>query len=377
MNTIKTVLISTASLPHEGIASWTTELNYLLKRENELDYVIGPHSNIEIEKPIQISIDKVSFLDKVKGKFNYTNRFNPYIRGLKKVLKLEDKIILQVKDNYGLLKAVLSFIKKSQLRKRVYIQYHYHSFMPFSNEEFLLEQIDELVLLTEKSYEKIKKDTNSLPVRISINNDGVDSNLFKPVDKKTKLSLRKDLNLSSQKLIFIWCSQDRKKKGIDITLEIWERIYAENKNIELLVFGLNKNFNVKGVKNMGPVPNATLVNYYQTSDFYLFPTLCYEGFGLSLAEALKCGSYCIASNFGATSYILNNGEYGKLIDRPNMINNWVEVIEESIVEYEANNKENRYLKTVPENFFDIKDWCFRYNEIIKEAKISFKHRYYI
>ena len=156
--------------------------------------------------------------------------------------------------------AVLAFVKKSQLRKRVYIQYHYHSFMPFSDEAFLLEQIDELVLLTEESYQKIKKETNTLPIRISINNDGVDSDLFKPVDKKTKLDLRKSLDLSSEKLIFIWCSQDRKKKGLDVILETWERIYMENQNIELLVFGLNKNINVNGVRDMGQVPNSTLVN---------------------------------------------------------------------------------------------------------------------
>jgi L-malate glycosyltransferase len=377
MNTVKTVLISTASLPHDGVASWTTELNYLLKRENELDYVVGPHSNIKIDKPIQISINEISFLDKVKRKFNYKNRFNPYLRGLKKVLKLEDKIILQVKDNYGLLKAVLAFVKKSQLRKRVYIQYHYHSFMPFSDEAFLLEQIDELVLLTEESYQKIKKETNTLPIRISINNDGVDSNLFKPVDKKKKQGLRKSLSLSSEKLIFIWTSQDRKKKGLDVILETWERIYSENQNIELLVFGLNKNIDVNGVKNMGQVPNSSLVNYYQSSDFFLFPTLCQEGFGLSLVEALKSGSYCIAADNGSTPYILNNGQYGKLVDRPNMVNDWVRVIKSSILEYEANDRENIFLERLPKNIYDMSDWCFRYNEIIKSAKKSFKHRYYI
>jgi glycosyltransferase involved in cell wall biosynthesis len=377
MNDIKTVLISSASLPHEGIASWTTELNYLLQRDNEIDYVIGPITTIKIEKPVQVFIDNISFLDKVKRKFEYRNRFNPYIRALKKVLKREDKIILQIKDNFGLLKAILYFINKNKLRERVYIQYHYHSYMPFSADESLLSQIDELVLLTTASYQKIKEATNTFPVRVSINNDGVDSSVFKPVDKKTKVSLRKELNINLDSLIFIWCSQDRKKKGIDLTLEIWERLYANNQDISLLVFGLNKEIHANGVQNMGRIPNAELVKYYQLSDFYLFPTLCQEGFGLSLTEALKCGSYCIASNFGATPFILCNGAYGKLIKRPNIIDDWIEVIEESITDFEINNRKNPFLKAIPKEYLDMKDWYFRYNQIIIAAKKSFKFRYYI
>ncbi len=377
MNVIKTVLMSTASLPHEGVASWTTELNYLLSKENNLDYIIGPKSNIKIKKPVQIFIEELNLLDKFKGKINYNNRFNPYLRSLKKVLKLEKKIILQVKDNFGLLKAVLCFIEKQKLRKRIYLQYHYHGFSPFTLEEKILSQIDELVLLTEDSYNKIKNTVDSFPLRVNINNDGVDSDKFKPVDKITKQKLRTKFGLGSEKLIFIWCSQDREKKGLDIILEVWEELYLKIDHIELLVFGVQKNIDIKGVKIMGLVPNGSLVQFYQLSDFYLFPTLCQEGFGLSLVEALKCGSYCIAAQNGSTNYILNNGEYGALVSFPNFISSWVKIILTSIEKYEKNNRVNLFLKKTPNNIYDIKDWFLRYNENINEAKKSFKHRYYI
>ncbi|TMM31349.1 glycosyltransferase family 4 protein [Polaribacter aestuariivivens] len=377
MNTIKTVLLSTASLPHEGVASWTTELNYLLKNDNELDYIIGPYSNIKINKPKQVFIEKLTFLDKIKRKINYNNRFNNYLRALNKVLKLEDKIILQVKDNFGLLKSILFFIEKNKLRKRIYVQYHYHSFSPFTTDEKILSQIDELVLLTEDSYHHMKNTLDTFPVRVSINNDGVDSANFKPVNKTNKKNLREELDLSTDKLIFVWCSQDRKKKGLDIILQVWQEIFKNNNNIELLVFGVQKNINIKGVKIMGLVPNHSLIKYYQCSDFYLFPTIWLEGFGLSLVEALKCGSYCISAENGSTKYILKNGEYGTLVKKPNIISCWVSEIEKAILTYENNNKINPFLKNIPQNIYDIKDWCKRYNNNIIEAKKSFKNRYYI
>lgn len=374
---IKIVLLSTASLPHTGVASWTTRMNYLLKKTNGIDYVIGPRSNIKIKKPIQIFIDGISFLDKVKCKIDYRNRFNPYIRGLKKVLKEEEKIVLQVKDNLGLLKSVLHFIDRNKLRDRVYIQYHYHAFPPFEDTNNLYDKIDELVLLSNASYMVFKEQCNNIPFPVAINNNGVDSSSFKPVAIQNKATLRNKYNLSNDKLIFIWCSQDRKKKGLDIIIQVWKLLLKERNDIELLVFGTTKEIDVANINVMGLAKNNELVEYYQLADFYLFPTLCQEGFGLSLVEALKCGCYCIAANNGAVPYVLNNGAYGKLIKNPNFVSEWVEEILSSIEEYLKNKRGNPYLTNIPKNLFDIHDWYIRYNSITNDAKNNFNHRYYL
>ena len=378
MDSIKTVLISTASLPHDGVASWTTRINYLLKRDNEIDYIIGPKSNLIIDKPVQVFIDNVSLKDKFRTKLSPLNRFNPYIKCLRKILVKEHKVILQVKDNLGLLKSVVSFLNKNNLRSRVYVQYHYHTFPPFEDFENLYDRIDELVLLSTSSYKMFKKQCNNIPFPVHINNNGVNSKVFKPVSKKQKLELRAKHNFSDDKILFIWCSQNRKKKGLDLTLRIWDILLKQHRNIELLIIGVDNNeLPLVNTRVLGMMDNSELVEYYQLSDFYLFPSLCQEGFGLSLLEAIKCGCYVIAANNGAIPEVTKYGTYAKLIMNPNYISEWVSEVDKSINEYIQNQRVNPYAKDIPENLFDIEDWYERYNRIAKEAKINFKHRYYI
>ncbi|MDT7831935.1 glycosyltransferase family 4 protein [Flavobacteriaceae bacterium S356] len=377
MSTIKTVLMSTAWLPFNAVGSWTTEMDYLLKRENQLDYVIGPRSAEHMEKPKQIFIDEVSFFDKIRSKKEPLNRFNPYIRALRRVVSKEDRILLQVKDNFGMLKAVLAYIQKNDLRKKIYVQYHFHSFYPFTSDEHILSQIDELVLLTKSSYQSFQRVLNTFPMKVTICPDGVDSDTFKPVIPKEKEALRIKHGIDKEALVFVWCSQDRKKKGLDLTLELWSKLTKVHSNIHLCVIGLTRDVQLKNVTFFGELLNNELIEYYQLSDFYLFPTLCQEGFGLSLLEALKSGAYCIAANNGSVSELLNEGEYGKLIENPNMIDDWIEGVNDAISIYEENDRINPHIEKIPKNLYDIHDWYVAYNDLIQRAKESFNFRFYI
>lgn len=369
--------MSTAWLPFNAVGSWTTEMDYLLKKENQLDYVIGPKSSEYMEKPIQVAIGKVSFLDKIRSKKEPLYRFNPYIRALQEVLRKEERILLQVKDNFGMLKAVLAYIKKNDLRSRIYVQYHFHSFYPFTTDEHILAGIDELVLLTHSSYKTFQKVLNTFPMKVTICPDGVDSNAFKPVSQKRKEELRTHHGIDKDTLVFVWCSQDRKKKGLDITLEMWSKLTKIHENIHLCVIGLTRDTPLENVTFFGELLNHELIEYYQLSDFYLFPTLCQEGFGLSLLEAMKSGAFCIAANNGSVSELLHNGKYGKLIENPNIVDDWIEGINHAITTYDTNNRINPYVAEIPDDLYDIHDWYLAYNQLIERAKESFSLRFYI
>src|SRR5690606_20011578 len=108
---------------------------------------------------------------------------------------------------------------------------------------------------------------------------------FYSVDSAQKSALKQKFGLSD-KTVFVWCSQDRPKKGLDMILDAWQRVYSKNSKIVLLVIGCSRDIKLKGVQFLGKIPNDKLPEYYQVSDVYLFPTLCKEGFGMTLIEAL-------------------------------------------------------------------------------------------
>lgn len=379
MDKIKTVLLSTFPLPYSGIASWTTMMNYLLKDKSEVDYVISPNSTIIINTVKQIFVRKINILDKLKNKKDNRSRFNRYIEKLALVLEKEDKIILQIIDDIGLLKAVLFFIKNKKMRNRILIQYHYHSFHLFTTDENILNSIDDLILLTESSYLIHKKYSLVSPFHVEINWNGIDTSFFKKINQLDKNKFRENNNLSKEKLIFIWCSQDRKKKGLDLILSVWNKVYSKNKGkVELLVVGTRKlKIDIEGVRFIGKIQNSSLAPYYQMSDFYLFPSLCLEGFGMSLIEALMSNCYCIASDIGGISEVLGNGKYGKLVKNPHQVDFWVKSIEDSIQEYTRNNNKNPYFDNIPDGLYEIEEWKKRYNKIILNSKERFDYRFYL
>ena len=350
----------------------------MLSSPNDIDYIICPKPQ-SIALNIQTRFLKpVTIFQKVKNKFDNVSRFNPYINELKFILKSEPKIIIQIIDNFNLLKAIQKFVEINQLRERIYIQFFFHGFYPFTSSEKIYSEIDELVLLSESSYQSFKENCVSLPVKISINNNGIDSSKFKKVTEKEKNKLRIEYGLDKNKLIFIWCSQDRKKKGLEIIIEAWKELSKEySDEIELIIIGVNKEVSIENVRVLGRIPNDELVNYYQLSDFYLFPTLCQEGFGLTLAEALKCGAYCIASNNGSVKEVLGNGRYGTLINNPNNVDNWISEIKKIIKNYKLSGEKPIDEERGPLNIYDLKDWNDRNKEIIQKAKNNFSNRLYL
>jgi hypothetical protein len=212
MEKVKTVLMSNFSLPYEGIASWTTMFSYNLRNKSGFDYLICPKSNIKIDKPKQLFINSISYIDKIKNKFDNVSRFNNYTRELTKLFKLHDKLVIQVIDNVGLMFALITFIKSNNLRKQVYLQFSYHGFLPFPKAGELCGNIDELILLSIKSYHAFKNTLNILPIKVSVLNNGVDSTKFKVLSKNEKLVLKVNLGLKADTIYFVWCSQDRQKK---------------------------------------------------------------------------------------------------------------------------------------------------------------------
>lgn len=356
----KVILFSQIPLPYSQIGSWTTIYDNYLKQNKNIDILICPvpeekYSHIYYECFSRNNSLKERIFQKLKLKLPW----HQAISALKKVIQPESKYVIHIIDNYGLCIAVANYLEKINARSDFYIQYFYHGYPSFKN-ELLYSKVDELTLLTYKSYEEIKRNVSALPCRISVLHNGIDTSKFYAIEENKKKILRYEFNCGDKK-IFLWCSQDRPKKGLHIILDVWKRIYRTNRNIELWIIGTEKKQNIEGIKYIGKVPNKVLGKYYQVSDVFLFPTLCHEGFPLSLTEAIHSGCYCIASNLGGVSEVLENGKYGKLIENPHFTSEWITAIEEYL-------KGNYTNVAFPKSLYTSEEWNEKMNSLIKNAK---------
>lgn len=358
----KVILISQFSLPYNKTGSWTTMYFNYLKANHQIDYIICKEPEVVFEN-VKYEFVSQSRIFKIKQKF-LKNPYLAYFEALKKLLKKDEKCIIQIVDNFGIVKPLQAFLIQNGLRENCQIQFFYHGFPPFYENfrgRWFFETIDDMILLTHDSYKIHKEYYTVLPCKFSVLHNGIDTDKFYRITSEQKLLFKNELDLKDKK-VFIWCAKDLPKKGLDFILEIWKKIHLQNKHTALLVVGATRNIQIEGVLFLGKIPNNDLPKYYQIADCYLFPTLCHEGFGLSLIEALHSGCYCIASALGGVPEVLQYGKLGKLIENPHFQQEW----EEAILAF-LNQKEVEDI-VIPDNLYSAQNWNSGMNKIIENAK---------
>ena len=360
-SSVKVILLSQVPLPYSKIGSWPTLYKNYLENDHKIDYIVCPEPQ-ELFNQIKYSFVNFTFISKLKSKL-LKQKKTEYFQALDKVINNHEKYIIQVVDNYGMIKPLKKYLLSKGILDKCYIQFFYHGYMPYNqinSAQDFYEAVNEIVLLTNDSYKEYKKQINVLPSNFSILPNGIDNKIFKKVTDSQKINLKQALHLNGKK-VFLWCSNDRPKKGLNLILEVWKNIKERHANIVLLVIGAERKEKMDGVIFLGKIPNNELPKYYQTSDCYLFPTLCQEGFGLSLIEALNCGNYCIASALGGVPEVLQYGKLGKLIENPHFIPEWVDAINEFL------NGKNEIIAFNNE-LYSMKNWNTNMNKIIEDAK---------
>ena len=340
----KVILISQMPLPFSNIGSWPTLYKNYMQAEHLIDYIVCYEPEQKWDS-VNYSFVENNFLTKLQRKWN-KDSYLEYLKALDKIIDANEKYIIQIVDNFGIVKSLLKFLEKKGLRQNCYLQFFYHGFPPyyenFQGRSFF-GSIDEMVLLT-------------------ILYNGIDTNKFFPLSQIEKQVLKENKGVAD-KTVFVWCSQDRPKKGLHLLLDAWKRIYSTRQDVVLWVIGCEPKKPQDGVEYLGRIPNTELANYLQMTDCYLFPTLCHEGFGMSLIEALHCGNSCIASAIGGVPEVLQYGKLGKLIENPHFVSEW----EQAIIEFMNNPIK---FNSIPKNLYSANEWNLGMNEIIKNAKIS-------
>lgn len=156
--------------------------------------------------------------------------------------------------------------------------------------------------------------------------NGIDTELFRPVDRVAKRLLRERLGLPIRAEIASYSGKLNRGKGLEQLLRAWEIVTRARPDAHLVLIGSGSGMSLSceddlrrfvhqrgmesGVTFTGYVENVH--EYLQASDLFVFPTES-EAFGLSLVEAMSCGLPVIASQTGGIPDIVRHSRNGILV----------------------------------------------------------------
>lgn len=204
-----------------------------------------------------------------------------------------------------------------------------------------------------------KNQVNSFPVKTEIVHNGVDTDAF-PFSRQYRDC-------------FAWIGRIIAEKGCEDALSAAKRANVlmeiagkPNSATETKFFNekIKSSFDDK-ITYRGFVKGEDRENFYRAKAL-IFPPKWNEAFGLTMIEALSCGTPVIAYNRGAVSEVIVDGVNGFLV-RPDDINGLSEGMKRMMAM-----KEDEYLKmrenarTIAEEKFSLKAMADKYIELYKQ-----------
>ena len=347
------ILISNAALPSQKVGSWTNRITRLLESHPDFfDFILSPteHPNnkfIFCEKGQLLNLPKrfkkYQLLSKVGGDF---------VDKIKKLASKASSLQILVMDDQILLEVMTNLKKELTNSIELVFSFHGHKLLLAPD---VMQQVDKVLFLTKAGYMESLASNEVFTPLVYIVGNGVDSNLFFPLEISKKNEAKVNLGFPVDSKILIWMSNDRAKKGRALFTKISEKLQKLYPELYFIIIGAEDKLpeDTKQIKSLGKIPNHQLPSYLQIGDYYFFTSLWKEGFGLSLVEAAKCGNFVLASRNGGIPDVLKGFSNCKLIDSPNIINEWVDSFKEV---YEGKQPVEASSKDFLDEFHSLEQW---------------------
>lgn len=150
------------------------------------------------------------------------------------------------------------------------------------------------------------------------------------INNKNKVVVYNGIN----KVFFENVSEDRtqniiyvgrlaKEKGLDVFLKALKKVYEKNSKVKTTIVGdgeerekLEKMANELGIQNNVEFVGrqSEVKNWLDNNMVFVYPSICGEGFGISVAEAMARGCIPVTFRVGGLPELINNEENGFLVD---------------------------------------------------------------
>lgn len=181
----------------------------------------------------------------------------------------------------------------------------YRIFLPV-----LVRRVKHMVVSSEHVRRKILRRFSLQPERVTVIPGGVDFERFHPNQPPLN-------GLPPRYVLFLGSLQPR--KNLVSLLSAWGQIFKRFPDLRLVVAGEENNRyrqvsftrDVENVLYLGYVPEADLPALYAGALAYVIPSL-EEGFGMTVLEAMACGTPVVAARAGALPEVV--GEAGLFFD---------------------------------------------------------------
>ena len=170
---------------------------------------------------------------------------------------------------------------------------------------------DKIISVSKNASEELCKHYKLPPEKLKTIYHGVNDS-FKPISNRAKLqSIQEKYHLPEQFILFVGQIYPMKNfKGI---VKAYHQIYREFPHKLVVVGKLGPNHQQdieiihrlkmeKEIRFLGWVPDDDLPAIYSLASFLSFPSL-YEGFGIPIIEAMKCGCPVLTSDIGAPAEV--------------------------------------------------------------------------
>ena len=282
------------------------------------------------EVSIKELIDPLNFFEWLS--INSGGFAEPYTFGkrLKKILKKRLEEFDVVHDNQSLCYELLDFQKKIPLVTTIHhpiskdlkyelqsidsiflklLKIRWHSFLKM--QMYVAKRLKKIIVPSLSSKKNIEEDFKVKNKNMSVILNGIDSNIFFPVQDKTV----------ARRLVTI-ASADVPLKGLDFLLDAFASLLNHFPDLELYVIGSfskgghtdRKIKNLKIEKKVFFKNNLgfdEVRNIYCSADIVVIPSL-YEGFGFAVGEAMACKKAVVTTNGGAIPEVI--GDSGIVVE---------------------------------------------------------------